>query len=78
MFSLTKIHSIEYLESSLLGECEFLTHAFCTRLGGVSGDDYASLNVSFREGDEEFRVLQNWGRPAFSPIWNFPPRSTGR
>ena len=66
MFSLTKIHSIEYLESSLLGECDFLIHAFCTRLGGVSEDEYASLNISFREGDLESRVLQNWHRLAMA------------
>jgi polyphenol oxidase len=66
MFHLMKIHSIEYLESSLLGQCDFLTHAFCTRLGGVSDNEYDSLNISFKEGDEESRVLQNWGRLAMA------------
>ena len=66
MFSLTKIHSIEYLESSLLSQCDFLTHAFCTRLGGASEDDYASLNMSFKEGDLESKVLQNWHRLAMA------------
>lgn len=66
MFRLTKIHSIEYFESSLLGECEFLTHAFCTRRGGVSAGDYDSLNISFREGDFESKVLQNWHRLAMA------------
>jgi len=66
MFRLTKIHSIEYFESSLLSQCDFLTHAFCTRLGGVSKHEYASLNISFKEGDEESRVLQNWGRLAMA------------
>jgi YfiH family protein len=66
MFNLTKIHSIEYFESSLLSDCDFLVHAFCTRLGGVSEDEYASLNISFREGDLESRVLQNWHRLAMA------------
>jgi hypothetical protein len=66
MFRLTKIHSIEYLESSLLSECDFLTHAFCTRRGGVSEDDYDSLNISFKEGDLESSVLQNWHRLAMA------------
>jgi len=66
MFRLTKIHSIEYFESSLLSECDFLTHAFCTRRGGVSEDDYDSLNISFKEGDFESRVLQNWHRLAMA------------
>ena len=60
MFSLGKKKTIEYLQSPLLNNCDFLEHAFCTRRGGASRDDYKSLNMSFREGDEEFRVLQNW------------------
>jgi polyphenol oxidase len=61
MFSLSKNNGIEYLQSPLLGHCDFLVHAFCTRHGGVSEGNYHSLNMSFREGDEEFHVLQNWG-----------------
>lgn len=64
MFSLDKKKSIAYLQSPKLAACEFLTHAFCTRLGGASQDDYKSLNMSFREGDEEFRVLANWDKLA--------------
>ena len=60
MFSRSRNSGIEYLQSSLLGHCDFLVHAFCTRHGGVSEGDYHSLNMSFREGDEEFHVLQNW------------------
>lgn len=64
MFTLVKKNSIEFLQSSIFSECDFLVHAFCTRNGGASQDDYASLNMSFREGDEENKVLQNWGRLA--------------
>jgi len=64
MFSFFQAGQIEYLQSSLLSDCDFLTHAFCTRSGGVSQDDYASLNMSFKEGDEDNHVLQNWGRLA--------------
>jgi YfiH family protein len=64
MFSLEKKKTIEYLQSPLLSSCDFLGHAFCTRRGGASQDEYKSLNMSFREGDEEFRVLQNWDRLA--------------
>ena len=66
MFSQNKKHSIEYYESSFLSGCDFLTHAFCTRIGGVSEDDYTSLNISFKEGDLESRVLQNWYRLAMA------------
>jgi YfiH family protein len=61
LFPLKKKKTIEYLQSPLLTDCDFLEHAFCTRLGGASRDDYKSLNMSFRAGDEEFRVKQNWG-----------------
>jgi len=60
MFSLKKKKTIEYLQSPLFSNCDFLEHAFCTRRGGASQDDYKSLNMSFREGDEESRVLSNW------------------
>jgi YfiH family protein len=66
MFHLNKKHSIQYYESSYLSGCDFLTHAFCTRLGGVSEGDYASLNISFKEGDLESSVLQNWYRLAMA------------
>ena len=74
MFHLSKTHSIQYYESSFLSGCDFLTHAFCTRLGGISEEDYASLNISFREGDLESMVLQNWNRLAMAfaiPLDNF-------
>jgi len=74
MFSWLNKNSIPYLQSSGLAACDFLAHAFCTREGGVSEDDYQSLNMSFREGDEEFHVLQNWNKLAGAfgiPMENF-------
>lgn len=64
MFTSEQNKSILYLQSSLLKKCDFLTHAFCTRQGGVSGSDYKSLNMSFRQGDDEYKVLQNWSKLA--------------
>ncbi|MEN6374296.1 MAG: peptidoglycan editing factor PgeF [Smithella sp.] len=66
MFKPAKKNSIPYLQSAILDQCDFLDHAFCTRHGGASQEDYKSLNMSFREGDEEFRVLQNWSKLAKS------------
>jgi len=74
MFSWLNAKGIPYLQSSGLAACDFLAHAFCTREGGVSEEDYQSLNMSFREGDEEFRVLQNWNKLAAAfgiPVENF-------
>ena len=61
MFPISKKESIPYLQAAIFSECDFLIHAFCARQVGVSQDEYASLNVSFNEGDEEYSVLQNWG-----------------
>lgn len=74
MFVLEQKKNIPYLQSPVLAACEFLVHAFCTRAGGASQDDYKSLNMSFREGDEELRVLANWDKlsSAFDiPLENF-------
>ena len=57
MFHRLKKHSIEYYESSFLSGCDFLTHAFCTRIGGTSEDEYSSLNISFREGEDRKSVV---------------------
>jgi len=64
MFTMTQNKSIPCLEASIFKNCSFLTHAFCTRQGGTSGEDYASFNMSFGQGDEESNVLQNWERLA--------------
>ncbi len=74
MFPRLTKNGIGYVQSPLLAQCDFLAHAFCTRLGGTSRDDYQSLNMSFREGDEEFHVLANWDKlsAAFEiPLENF-------
>jgi hypothetical protein len=74
MYTLAKKNAIAYLQAPVFSRCDFLSHAFGTRIGGASKDEYKSLNVSFREGDEEFRVLANWDKlsTAFEiPMENF-------
>ena len=51
--------AIEYLESEELSALEFVNHAFCTRLGGVSAGPYSSLNVGDLVGDGDDNVLRN-------------------
>ncbi len=60
MFNFSQKDKIKYLESPLLKEYDFITHAFCTRCGGVSEGNFANLNFSLREGDEEKMVSRNW------------------
>lgn len=40
----------------------FVRHGFSTRLGGVSGGDFASMNLSFTRGDEDSLVRENFRR----------------
>ncbi len=40
----------------------FVRHGFSTRLGGVSGGDCASMNLSFGRGDDPACVRENFGR----------------
>jgi purine-nucleoside/S-methyl-5'-thioadenosine phosphorylase / adenosine deaminase len=60
MFRFSRKGSIEYLEATALTAFDFLTHAFCTRHGGVSEGNFASLNFSSREGDSKKNIRANW------------------
>ena len=59
MFRLARRGAIEYLEADELSEQSWLTHAFCTRLGGVSAGAYSSLNLGFLAGDRPEDVRRN-------------------
>ena len=45
-------------------EADWLCHGMTTRLGGISGDMWTSLNLSFTRGDEEAAVRENFRRVA--------------
>jgi hypothetical protein len=60
MFRFSKKGPIEYLEATALSEFDFLTHAFCTRRGGISEGKFFSLNFSSQEGDSTENARQNW------------------
>jgi polyphenol oxidase len=59
MFRLARKGPIEYLEAEDLTMQGFATHAFCTRLGGVSTGPHSSLNVGDLVGDREENILRN-------------------
>lgn len=58
-FRLVRRGAIEYLEAGALAALGFVTPAFCTRLGGVSGGPYASLNLGDLVGDKIEDVRRN-------------------
>ena len=52
-------NSVEYLASSIIKS----THAFSTRIGGVSGLAHTSaLNLAFNRGDDRDTVIENLAR----------------
>lgn len=54
----TNENGLIYMRSTLIGA----RHAFTTRLGGVSGGEFSSLNLSSSRGDEPACVRENYRR----------------
>lgn len=59
MFRFALKGAIEYVESTELSALDFVTHAFCTRRGGVSKGPYSTLNLGFLSGDRPEDVRRN-------------------
>lgn len=55
---------VPYLKYNRLSEIDFITHAFSTRLGGVSSGEFTSMNLSFGRGDSDENVRENYRRIA--------------
>ncbi len=54
-----KIANVTYLLSPNFSNHKKLLHAISTRHGGVSSNNYESLNLSFQVGDEDNKVIKN-------------------
>lgn len=48
------------IKAGILGNIDWLFHAFFTRLGGFSEPPFKELNLSFTVGDNPPTVAQNW------------------
>ena len=59
MFRFAQRDAIQYLEAEAISALDFVTHAFCTRLGGISEGPFTSLNTGFLVGDREEDVRRN-------------------
>lgn len=55
---------VTYLSFPILEDTGLVSHAFSTRLGGVSKGDFATMNFSFTRGDDRDDVLENYRRMA--------------
>lgn len=51
-----------YLTFPALERYPFVRHAFSTRIGGVSQNEFASMNLAFHRGDSEENVRENFRR----------------
>jgi len=59
MFRFAQRDAIQYLEAEAISALDFVTHAFCTRLGGISEGPFSTLNTGFLVGDREEDVRRN-------------------
>ncbi len=62
VMKLNNIDGIPYLTYNSLSEIDFINHAFSTRLGGVSTDEFTSMNLAFNRGDSPENVTENYKR----------------
>ncbi|MBE6739627.1 MAG: peptidoglycan editing factor PgeF [Ruminococcaceae bacterium] len=53
---------VVYITFPLFDKTNLVNHAFTTRIGGVSEGYYASMNMSFTNGDSERKVFENYRR----------------
>lgn len=59
---LNDLNGVPYLTYNSLSEINFINHAFSTRLGGVSGGEFTSMNMAFNRNDDPNHVTENYKR----------------
>ncbi|MEG2426864.1 MAG: peptidoglycan editing factor PgeF [Clostridium sp.] len=57
-------NQVPFLSFPILEHSGLVSHAFSTRLGGVSKGDFQTMNFSFTRGDDRDDVLENYQRMA--------------
>ena len=62
VMKLNNVNSVPYLTYNSLSEIDFINHAFSTRLGVVSTDEFTSMNLAFNRGDSPENVTENYKR----------------
>lgn len=55
-------NAVAYLTFKDFEKYDFVKHAFSTRIGGVSKNEFASMNLSFNRGDPKENVIENYRR----------------
>src|SRR5574344_1028279 len=54
------VDGVGFLTFPSLSELDFVNHAFSTRIGGVSTDEFKSMNLNFKRGDKPENVTENY------------------
>lgn len=62
VMKLNNSEGVPYLTYNALDKIPFIKHCFSTRLGGVSGGEFESMNLSFGRGDSDENVIENYRR----------------
>lgn len=60
--NLSEKNGVSYLTFPIFEKYNFIKHAFSTRLGGVSENEFFSMNLGFNRGDHKECVLENYKR----------------
>lgn len=58
--NLNVINKVGYLTFKMFEKYECINHAFSTRLGGVSSNEFESMNLCFHMGDLDSNVIENY------------------
>lgn len=59
---LTEKEGVVFLEFKPFMTIPFLVHGFSTRLGGISDNEFSSMNLSYSRGDDKEKVDENYIR----------------
>ncbi len=69
MIKINEKNGLKFLQSELISQVNNVTHAFTTRVGGVSQGSYSSLNIYSTLEDESKNALKN--RKKLGEVLNF-------
>ena len=58
--TLNENKGVPFLTYNKLSEIDFIRHAFSTKHGGVSTDEWTSMNFAFSRGDKAENVIENY------------------
>ena len=58
--TLNENKGVPYLTYNRLSDIDFIRHAFSTKHGGVSTDEWTSMNFAFSRGDNPENVIENY------------------